>query len=132
MRVLLVNAIVTPDGTRLESRHRHDYRSHTDKNGETYSVDGGLEYVRRSVNTVPAEDACIYSDDGHSKIREAFRWGTYGKDGVGPFERKKLVELSDSHIEAILATQHQLSSAVRKLFHDEITYRKTIQKYDSY
>jgi hypothetical protein len=132
MRRLLVNAIITPDGTHLESLHRHDYRSHVDDNGETYSVDGGSEYIRRSVNNIPATDACVYSDDGHSKIREAFKWGTYGRTGSDPFERKKLSELSDAHILAILDSQKQLSPEIKKVFYDELTYRKTIQNYDSH
>jgi hypothetical protein len=126
MRALLVNAIVTPDGTRLESRHRHDYKSHTDANGETYSVDGGLDYIRRSVNKEPAQSADVYSDDPHELKRVFFTWGTYGKTGKEPFQRKTLASLDKEHIEAILDTQYQINDAVRKLFMDELTYRKTI------
>lgn len=126
MRKLLVNAIITPDGTYLESTHRHDYKSHLDANGETYSVDGGTEYIRRSVNKEPAVDACVYSDDGHAKIREAFTWGTFGKNGTEKFTRKKLSELTNEHIAAIIETQYTVSPAVKKVFYDEITYRKTI------
>ena len=126
MRTLLVSAIITPDGTRLESAHRHDYRSHLDANGEIYSIDGGTEYIRRSVNKEPATDAFVYSDDAHDKIRELFKWGTYGKSGNEPFERKKLADLDDEHIQAIIETQHQLKNTVKKVFIDEITYRKCI------
>jgi len=126
MSTLLVNAVITPDGTRLESTHRHDYRSHQDKNGETYSVDGGLDYVRRSVNKEPAIAAVVYSDDSHETIREFFKWGTYGKSGHEPFQRKTLASLDKEHIEVILETQHQLSAEIKKVFIDELTYRKTI------
>jgi hypothetical protein len=128
MKHLLVNAIITPDGTHLESYHRHDYKSHQDKNGETYFVDGGLEYVRRSVNSEPAADACVYSDDPHQKIRENFKWGTFGKNGDEPLQRKKIAELTSEHIAAIIETQHMISPAVKKVFYDEITYRKTIKE----
>ena len=128
MKQLLVNAIITPDGTRLESTHRHDYKSYQDQNGETYSIDGGLEYVRRSVNKQPALDDFVYTDDPHEKIREMFKWGTYGKGGNEPLQRKKLADLTDEHIEAIIETQHQLRDEIRKVFYDEITYRKTIHE----
>ncbi len=47
MKKLIRNAIQTPDGTILESRHIHDYVCHTDKNGHYYAVDGGLSYLKR-------------------------------------------------------------------------------------
>jgi hypothetical protein len=125
MRTLLVSAIITPDGTRLVSAHRHDYRSHVDANGETYSIDGGLDYVRRSLNNIPATDAFVYTDDSHELKREAFTWGTNRTDDNNERIRKKLKDLTDEHIAAILETQYQITDEVRKLFYDEITYRKT-------
>ena len=41
---LILSRIRTPDGTILTSYHQHDYVTHTDKNGETYMLDGGSEY----------------------------------------------------------------------------------------
>lgn len=38
---ILVNAIRTPDGTLLHSKHRHDCVIYKDKNGKEYGVDGG-------------------------------------------------------------------------------------------
>lgn len=126
MRTLLVNAIITPDGTRLESLHRHDYNSHLDANGETYSIDGGTDYVRTSVNKEPAKYAFVYTDDPHETIREVFKWGTRGKNGDEPLSFKKLSELTNEHIDAIIATQHTLSDEIKRIFYNEITYRKTI------
>lgn len=123
MRTLLVNAIITPDGTRLVSRHRHDYQTHVDANGEEYMIDGGLDYVHRSINKEPAIDAFVYTDDSHDVIREQFLWGTYGKNGDQPLQMKPLKSLDKEHIEAILQTQTHLKDHIRKVFEDELEYR---------
>jgi len=124
MKHLLVSAIITPDGTRLESTHRHDYQEHEDANGETYMLDGGTSYIRRSLNQIPAKDASVYSDAPHETIREVFRWGTRGPDGLSPLQWKILSALEDDHIEAILETQRQLASHIIKVFKDEQEFRK--------
>lgn len=68
-RELLVSRIQTPDGTILTSTHRHDYVTYTDKNGETYMLDGGAEYVRTSINKEPAANISIYTDSPFEEIR---------------------------------------------------------------
>jgi hypothetical protein len=47
---LIKNCLETPDGTILQSRHRHDYHEYTDANGKNYMIDGGLSYVRCSAH----------------------------------------------------------------------------------
>nr|DAI89645.1 MAG TPA: hypothetical protein [Caudoviricetes sp.] len=54
-RKLIYNAIRTPDGTLLVSRHTHDYVSHIDKNGEEYFLDGGMGHIRTSINIISYE-----------------------------------------------------------------------------
>ena len=79
---IILNRIKTPDGTILTSYFTHDYQSYIDKNGETYIVDGGNEYLRRSVNIEPYEELSVYfSDDerDYPKIRESFHRGSRGK-----------------------------------------------------
>jgi hypothetical protein len=78
-----------------------------------------------SVNKIPCEKAFVYSDDSHEVIRENFKWGTYGKDGKQPLERKILSTLEDDHIEAILELSY-LKPHIKKVFKDEILFRKTI------
>ena len=112
-----------PDGTRLESRHRHDYQTHIDANGDEYMLDGGLDYVRRSVNKERAIDAFIHDDDTHEVIRESFKWGTYGKKGDQPLVLIPLKSMDTEHIEAILETQTHLKAHIVKVFENELEYR---------
>lgn len=122
---LVRQAIQTPDGTILESRHRHDFVTHKDAvSGETYMVDGGLEYSRGIVNKVPAKDLCVYLEDGIGIVREAITWGTRGKSGGEPLRYVKLCEMSDAHIQACLETQTQMHPHYREAFQQELQYRK--------
>lgn len=98
---LIYNAIRTPDGTILDSKHRHDYRTYLDKNGKTYMVDGGLDYQRRS-NNGDEVDMSLYDDQPHSTQRQVLRWGTYGKNGDQPVNYKTIAEMETDHLEAVL------------------------------
>jgi hypothetical protein len=125
-RQLLANRIITPDGTTLQSYNRHDYKTYTDKvSGETYMIDGGLDYCRCNINHIPATDACVYADDPHEIIREAFAWGTRGVDGRQPLKFVELKNLTTDHIEAIIETQYQIPDFMRKVFWDELKFRGT-------
>jgi hypothetical protein len=121
---LLANRIITPDGTMLQSYHRHDYKTYIDENGKEYMIDGGLEYQRTNIHDdAPHANASVYDTDPHDVIREAFHWGTYGKSGDQPLKRIKLSEMSNNHIEAILVTQHHIGPQIRKVFEDEQKHR---------
>lgn len=132
-KIIIRNAILTPDGTYLRSYHVHDYKTHVDKvTGEVYMVDGGNEYLRRSVNDVPAEDLTVYLDDNFEVVRMAFVWKSYGKNlehapnGI----YVALCDMEDDHIEAILTTQtHIRGTFVEKLFKDELKYRLEHQRF---
>jgi len=92
---IIVNSIETPDGTILKSRYRHDYVSHTDKkNGKTYSVDGGLSYLKRS-GPNNYKERSLLEFNKHSEIREQFEWGSRGKWIL-------LKDLEDEHLINIL------------------------------
>ena len=119
---IVANRIRTPDGTILESMHRHDYVTYTDANGKEYMVDGGLDYLRRNVHEdAPAEELSVYSDAPHSVIREVFKWGTRGIDGKQPLKFVVLKDMTTDHIEAILETQN-LPGYMRKIFLDELDF----------
>ena len=86
-------------------------------------VDGGPSYLRRSVNKVPYLELSVSTDDDISKIREVFKWGTYGKDGKQEKKYVLLKDLTDEHISAILDTQWHLPEEVQQVFMDEQCYR---------
>jgi len=103
---ILLNRIKTPDGTILTSTHVHDYVTHEDKvSKEHYMVDGGREYLRRSVNIVPYEEQSVDTSSHFVIIRQTFTWGTYGKNMEHPLKFVKLCNMSNEHITAILSTQ---------------------------
>ena len=113
------------DGTIIESRHQHDYKSYVDTiDGNTYFVDGGLSYSRGNYSAEGAVDLRIYDLDDHSLIREYFTWGSYGKCGSKPLEYILLKNISDEHINAILKTQTHIPTYVFNMFIDELDYRE--------
>jgi hypothetical protein len=126
-QVIIRNAIMTPDGTYLRSYHRHDYVEHLDRfTGETYIVDGGSNYLRRSINTTPPEFMDVYLSDPFHVVREAFVWKSYGKnfehlpDGI----YIPLCDMTTDHIRAILETQWQIKGTyVEMLFKKELVLR---------
>lgn len=94
MRKIVYNALRTPDGTVIESTHRYDYVEHKDKNGKTYVIDGGLDYVRCS-NHGDEVFLTKYADQPHEQIREyAFRTG-YGKPGTDDYGTYRLTRIAD-------------------------------------
>lgn len=123
---VIKNAIKTPDGTILESFTRHDFVQHTDRiTEETYWLDGGHDYQRRSVNKVEAIDLSVWIDDPFETIREAFQWGRLNSDDhIRKFTYLKLKELTNQHICKILETQTHISQETRSLLERELEYRK--------
>lgn len=126
-KIIISNAILTPDGTYLRSYHRHDYKEHWDvESEELYIVDGGIDYLRRSLNTTLPIDCTIYLSDPFVVVREAFVWKSYGKDqeylphGI----YIELHSMQTDHIRAILQTQQQIKGTyVEMLFKKELVYR---------
>ena len=121
MSRLVRNAIRTPDGTVLESRHVHDYKSHIDTiDGQHYMVDGGLEYSRRSVN---GECMCVYLEDDHSVVRDAVTWGTYGVNGDQPISYVKVKDMVTDHIIACLDNVPSMHKHYKEVFKNELKFR---------
>lgn len=117
--------MVTPDGTILRSRYRHDYVTYEDVNGKEYMVDGGLDYIRASAHG-DEEFFTVTESDDHELIREWMEWGTYGKNGDQPLRYVKLKDMSTDHITACLETQKRMLPQYRKAMEDELNYRSDI------
>jgi len=122
---IVCNRIRTPDGTILESRTVHDYRTYKDSNGHTYMVDGGTAYLRRTViKESPYTELSVYSDDPHEEVREVLTWGTYGPKGDQPLKYKLLKDLSVDHINNILRDCTHIPNWYRELLKTELVYRE--------
>ncbi len=132
---ILYNAIRTPDGTILHSKSTHDYIEYTDKNGHTYIVDGGCDYLKRSVSDAapPYEDISEYDDGSFEKRRKYFVWGSrFDKDGntLSKIILRPIMELDTKHIEAILDTQKQINVEYKDTFERELRWRKRDAKIE--
>jgi len=123
---ILFNAIKTPDGTILSSKHRHDYVAYEDtKTGKVYAVDGGADYFRCIGDMSDCEDLSITSLTPFSDIRERFHWGSRGVNGDEPIKMLRLSSLTNKHIEAILKNVFQnREGTFKKWFTEELEFRK--------
>ena len=112
---LIYNAIRTPDGTVIESTHRHDYKTYTDTlSGKEYMVDGGLDYERYNLQS-DQELLHLYDDEPHEVQREVLKWGTRGPNGDKPVEYKRIKDLDTDHIKNILRDCSKYMSEVHKV-----------------
>lgn len=126
---ILYNAIRTPDGTILESKHRHDFVQHKDKNGQYYAVDGGLDYLKRNFDVNDFEDISVYDDNSHENRRKYIKWGSnYDKDmkKLPKTLYKCIKDMDTDHIQAILDGNWCRSEFHLKVFKDELEYRKNV------
>ena len=120
---MIRNAMRTPDGTILRSRHRHDYVTHTDANGNEYMLDGGLDYIRRSANGDEV-DMVVTTEDSFEAVRQACDWGTYGINGDQPLLYIKLCDMETAHIEAVLQNVSRINPSIKTSMEHELEYRK--------
>lgn len=106
--------------TFLVSANRHDFVSYQFKDGSSFFIDGGKEYLRRGGTFLKDPRIENYSlDENHSflVIKEKLLWGTRGKDGQGELTYKPIKDLDKDHLIAILETQN-----VSELYKEVINY----------
>lgn len=127
-KILILNRIQTPDGTILTSHHRHDYVSHTDKNGLYYFLDGGKDYRRMSnYPEAPHKDLAVYSDAPFKVIREHLHRGTHGKCGREELKWVPLNEMNDEWVRACIEYNKEIGgekSFASQMYKKELAYRK--------
>jgi hypothetical protein len=124
---MIYNALRTPDGTIIQSRHRHDYKEYVDINGKTYMIDGGIDYIHCSDNG-DEELLTVYTTDPIEKIRQYLRWGkNYDADGnlLPKTQWVKLCDITDDHLDA-LCVYPPLSPTYRTIFIREKQLRQSL------
>lgn len=104
MSKLIQNA-VNVGGVFIKSAYTHDYQQFI-VNGETYALDGGTEYCKRSgdFNQEPEIDTSytLWSDDDFEYRADRFLWGTRGKSGREPLKYVRIKDMELDHINACL------------------------------
>ena len=121
---IIRNSMQTPDGTEIVSRTRHDYVTYEDENGETYMVDGGTAYLRRSINEEEATDTTVMLHHGHDMVREAFQWGTRGEEGDEEVTYLLLKDMTESHMRNIINDGYNVAA----LMQAELDWRESAAK----
>ena len=124
--ILLYNAIQCPDGTIIESKHRHDFVQHKQLDGRDYFVDGGLDYQRIGYSDNEFINLLVTTEDDHAKIREVFEWTSNYDANMNPIApvKRKLKDLTDDHVKALVIwTEEGYPEYVHKIMLDEAEYR---------
>jgi hypothetical protein len=121
---LIRNAIRTPDGTVLESKSVHDYRTYMDTvTNREYMIDGGLDYCRRSAWGDEENLSIPFDSSTHEQRREHLTWGTRGPNGDQPLRRVSIKDMTTDHIQACLDTQSHMNSKFREVMEEELRIR---------
>jgi hypothetical protein len=116
--------MITPDGTAIQSMYRHDYVEYEDTvSGETYVVDGGIDYFRHSMNKIKPTFVFLTEKDPIEEIREHFLWGTYGINGDQRLFFVLLKDMSEDHIRNVLR-DCGMPERMENMFLAELTYRR--------
>jgi len=123
-RLVLNKVLCKQCGTQLVSYHRHDYKTCGCSNQTM--VDGGLSYLRYGgMDMEQVESIPVYMDEPYEKVREAFHWGTYGKEGKGPLKYVPLSSMSNAHILKVASLMTgKMEPWLENLFTKEKAYRK--------
>ena len=122
MSKIIQNAVkITEDGkvTYLISTHRHHFDRYDFKTGESIAVDGGQNYIKRSISQYlkgeNIENYNLNDDFPFDIIATKLLWGHYKKDGTGPLKYSPFAELTLDHLKAILDYNDKLAIGLSEL-----------------
>lgn len=125
---IIYNAIQTPDGTILISKHGHDMVMYTDKNGKQYGVDGGQNYLRRLGDVNDCKELSVVDDGKHETRRQYLRWGVnYDKDmkRLPETDWRVIKDMATDHIQAIIDGNYATGNKYYKdMFKEELKFRE--------
>lgn len=123
---IIQNAIRTPDGTILNSSHTHDYVEYVDKNGETYMVDGGKDYLRRNTTILKYTDYTLLESDSFELIRMRLLRGGRGKDNKSPLTYVPLCDMGNKWISNCITYNEERdpTNIYTDFYKKELQYRK--------
>lgn len=109
-------------GETLVSRHVHDYKTCECTNEAM--VDGGNEYARYGAVDMNKITKITYvASDPHDLLREFVSWGSYGKNGDQPLTYKKIKDMSDDHLRAVIVWPRG-AQWMKELMKQELDYRE--------
>jgi len=140
MSKLLVNCVMCPDGTIIQSTNRHDFRKHTtvdtwksrslkmddreavpDQVRETV-VDGGTEYLRRMGTYT---EMSVYDDDPFEVIRRFLCRGGRGIGGDQPLTYVPLFRMDEDWLQYCIDYNNERGIAGHnEWYQKELDYRK--------
>ena len=122
MTDFIQNAVkITEDGveTYLPSTHRHHYNQYTFKDGATYAVDGGTDYMRRGISEnigdKQIENYNVDSSCPFETVCEKLIWGSRGKSGKDKLMYRPFAKLELDHLNSILNYNKKLEKPLSKL-----------------
>lgn len=98
-----IHYLKCPDGTKLFSLNRHDYRTHLVGDKE-YMIDGGFDYIRHSAH---GDEEIVHAEIGDviEDLRKVFTWGQNYDEHNNRLPKTiyaSLKDLSTGHIYGIL------------------------------
>lgn len=113
---LIQNALFFPERDfYLISTHHHDYREYEYDDQFTAMVDGGLDYVRRTITPAShahlVRDWCLYDVSPREEVLNRLLWGSLPLDKSQPQEHtyRPIRLLTKDHLAAILANVPQIN-----------------------